>query len=127
VRLLLSDAIMGRTAMNRFVLASLALLPAIPASVHLVRAVRVRSGGRARSVILWGALTIAAGAAVYGVVAVLAFPAVAAAEPEDKATVLSLGLARGSPALFSGLLVGALFCILGGVMRSVSNREAGRS
>jgi uncharacterized membrane protein YjfL (UPF0719 family) len=105
--------------MNRFLLAALALLPAIPAAVHLARALRSRTGRRAGSIIVWGALTMVAGVAVYAGVAISMFSTVATVRPEDKATVLSLGLARGSLALATGLIVGALLCVVGGITRTL--------
>ena len=64
-----------------------------------------------------------AGAAVYAGVAISTFTAVAGVPPEAKSAALSLGLARGAPALWTGLLVGALFCVLGGITRALFKAE----
>jgi hypothetical protein len=111
---------------NRLLLASVTLLPAIPGAIHLVRAWRARSARRARSIVVWGASTMGAGAAVYAGVALSTFPAVAALAPEHKSAVLSLGLARGSLALSTGLVVGGLLCVLAGVTRSLFKTETER-
>ena len=105
--------------MDRVLIAGLTLLPAIPAVVRLVRVVRTRSNRGSRSVIVWGALTMGAGATAYAVVALSVFSDVARAAPTEKANVLAVGLSRGYPALAVGLLVGAVLCILGGITRSL--------
>jgi hypothetical protein len=104
--------------MNPIVLAAVTLLPAIPAAVGVVRAIRKRSDRWSRSIIVLGALTIATGVAAYTYVAISVFPAVANAAPEKKASLLATGLARGNPALTAGLIVGALLCVVGGITRS---------
>jgi hypothetical protein len=104
--------------MDRALLVVLTLMPAVPAALRFRRSVRERTARWSRSIIVWGALTIVAGVALYSSVAVAVFAAVAHAAPEDKADVLATGLARGSPALTAGLVVGALLCVVGGVTRS---------
>src|SRR5690349_897954 len=103
--------------MNSGVLAGLTLIPAIPGAVRFVRAMRSRSKHLSRSIVVWGALTMVAGVVMYGGTALSVFPEVARAAPEDRANVMSIGLAHGAPALWTGLLAGALLCVLGGVTR----------
>jgi len=68
-----------------------------------------------------------AGAVVYAGVALSAFPAVAQAAPEYKSGLLSVALARGEPALWTGLVVGGVLCVLGGVTRSLFRAEVDQS
>jgi hypothetical protein len=109
--------------MDRVLLASLTLLPAIPGAIRFARTVRARSARWSRSVITWGALTMIAGAAVYAAVALSVFPEVARVGPEEKANLMSIGLARGSLALWTGLVVGGSLCVLGGITRSLFKAE----
>jgi hypothetical protein len=105
--------------MSPVVLAAIALLPAVPGVVQLLRALRARTRKWASSIMVCGALTIAAGVAVYAVSFFSLFPAVGRAPPEQKAGILEEGLNRSSPALTAGLVVGAALCAAGGVTRSL--------
>jgi hypothetical protein len=105
--------------MTRVLLALMTVLPAIPGIARLIQALRSRSGSWARSIILWGALTMVAGAVVYAAVAVSGFAGVARTAPEEKAEVLRRRLDLGSPALWTGLTAGAFLCVLGGFTRAL--------
>ena len=105
--------------MNRLLLASLAILPALAGIVRIVGAFRTRSGSRSRSIIMWGALTIVAGVALYAGSALSGFRNVADAPSESKALAMSLVLERGSLALWTAIVAGGLVCVLGGITRSI--------
>jgi hypothetical protein len=68
-----------------------------------------------------------AGVAVYAAVAVSGFSEVASAAPEQKTVVLAQRLELGSPALWTGLIPGAVLCVLGGFTRSLFKAEVERS
>ena len=109
--------------MNRFLIASLALLPAVPGLVRIVGVFRTRSGSRSRSIIMWGALTMVAAVVLHAGVAIWGFSDVANAPPESKALVMSRVLDRGSLAVWTGLVAGAFLCVFGGMTRSFFQGE----
>jgi hypothetical protein len=72
-------------------------------------------------------MTMVAGALVYAAVAVSGFSQVAMFPPSEKADVLALRLELGTPALWVGLVAGALLCVLGGVTRSLFKAKLDRA
>jgi NaMN:DMB phosphoribosyltransferase len=92
--------------------------------VQLWNAIRLRSAARSKLVILFGGVTMLAGAAIYLMLMMPGFTAVAATiSPEEKERALAASLEVGTLPFRTGLIVGGVLCLLGGVTRGLFRTE----